>query len=229
MTPNAGEDSGASRQAKGELVLQSVEDGEADTFKATLPFDLKIDGRGTAALSVTGSIGPGPLETNNIKVGAFAINGEIASHKDTPLTGNGHMSVADLVIHSVNLSERVARALKLDQIGDMSPGTVVSTLDTDFQISQGIVSTPGLRIQQLDGLGDATAPTGSFKIESALTVNYAATIVLSPEATSRVKSMSSTVGMLVTIFETNNQLSVPVNITGDLRNPDVRVDVSRIF
>src|SRR5437773_4423683 len=33
VTPNAGEDSGASRQAKGELVLQSVEDGEADTFK----------------------------------------------------------------------------------------------------------------------------------------------------------------------------------------------------
>jgi hypothetical protein len=34
---------------------------------------------------------------------------------------------------------------------------------------------------------------------------------------------------LVTIFDTNNQLSVPIKITGDLRNPDVEVDVSRIF
>ena len=229
VTPNAAEDSGGSRQARGELVLQSLEDGEADAFKATLPFDLKIDGRATSALSVSGSIGPGPIETTNVRVGAIAIKGEIASHKDTPLTGNGHMSVTDLVIHTVNLSERVAHALKLDQIGDMSPGTAVASLDTDFQISQGTVNTPGLRIQQLDGLGDATVPTGSFKIESALTVNYAAIVVLSPEATSRVKSMSSTVGILVTIFETNNQLSVPINITGDLRNPDVRVDVSRIF
>src|SRR5688572_24598208 len=86
VTPNAGEDS---RQAKGEIVLQSLEDGEADTFKAVLPFDLKIDGRGPSALSVSGSIGPGPLETNNVKVGAIAINGEIASNKDTPLTGKG--------------------------------------------------------------------------------------------------------------------------------------------
>jgi hypothetical protein len=139
------------------------------------------------------------------------------------------MSLTDLVIHTVNLSERVARALKIDQIGDMSPGTAVASLDTDFQISQGTVNTPGLRIQQLDGLGDATVPTGSFKIDSALTVNYAATVVLTPEATSRVKSMSNTVGLLVTIFETNNQLSVPIKITGDLRNPDVQVDVSRIF
>ena len=229
LTPNTDEGSGAGSQAKGELVLQSMEDGEADAFKATLPFDLKIDGRDPSALLVSGSMGPGPIETNNIKIGAFAINGEIASNKDTPLTGKGHMSVTDLVIHSVNLSERVARALKIDQIGDMSPGTAVASLETDFQISQGTVNTPGLRIQQLDGLGDATVPTGSFKIDSALTVNYAATVVLAPEATSRVKSMSNTVGLLVTIFETNNQLSVPIKIMGDLRNPDVQVDVSRIF
>jgi hypothetical protein len=229
LTQNADEVSGASSQARGELVLQSEEDGEADTFKATLPFDLKIYGRGASALSVSGSIGPGPIETKNVRIGAIAVNGEISSNRDTPLTGKGHMSITDLVIPTVNLSERVAYALKLDQIGDMSPGTAVASLDTDFQISNGTVNTPGLRMQQVDGLGDATVETGSFKIESALTVNYAATIILSPEATSRVKSMSSAVGMLVTIFETNNQLSVPINITGDLRNPDVQVDVSRIF
>ena len=228
LTPQVGGDSPRSA-AKGELVLESEEDGEADRFKATLPFDLKIDGRDPSRLSVSGSIGPGPIETRNIGIGAFAINGEINSNRNAPLTGNGQMSANDLDIRTVNLSERVARALKLDQIGDMSPGTTVATLETDFQVSQGTVHTTGLRIQQLDGLGDATAPNGSFKIESALIVNYAATVVLSPEATSRIKSVSPALGLVVTIFETNNRVSVPINVSGDVRNPKVQVDVSRIF
>ena len=178
---------------------------------------------------MSGSIGPGPIETRNIGIGAFAINGEIDSNRNEPLTGNGQMSANDLDIHTVNLSERVARALKLDQIGDMSPGTTVATLETDFQVSQGTVHTTGLRIQQLDGLGDATAPNGSFKIESVLIVNYAATVVLSSEATSRVKSGSPTLGLVVTILESNNRVSVPINVSGDVRNPEVQVDVSRIF
>jgi len=123
----------------------------------------------------------------------------------------------------------VARALKVDQIGDMNPGTVVAVLETDFQISQGTVHTSGLRIQQLDGLGDATSPNGNFRIDSALILNYAATVVLTPEATSRVKSLSPALGLVVTILETNNRVSVPINVSGDVRNPEVQVDVSRIF
>src|SRR6185503_14553426 len=61
VTPNAGE---PSSQAIGELVLQSVKDGAAETFKAVLPFDLKIVGSGASVLSVSGSIGPGPIETD---------------------------------------------------------------------------------------------------------------------------------------------------------------------
>lgn len=229
LTRQPGGDSGSANQATGELVVQSEEDGEADRLIATLPFDLKIGSAGITRLSVSGSIGPGPVETKNLRVGTFALNGEIDSNSEAPLSGNGQMAITDLAILTVNLSERVARALKLDQIGDMSPGTSIANLDTDFNVSQGSVNTTGLKIQQLDGLGDATVPTGSFKIESALALNYAATIVLSPEATARVKTVSPTVGLLVTIFETNNRISVPVNITGDVRNPEVHVDVSRIF
>ena len=145
------------------------------------------------------------------------------------MTGKGQLSANDLDIHTANLSERVARALKADQIGDMSPGTAVAGLETDFQILQGTVHTTGLRIQQLDGLGDATAPSGNFKIESALIVNYAATVVLSPEATSRVRSLNPALGLVVTILETNSRVSVPINVSGDVRNPEVQVDVSRIF
>ncbi len=229
LAPYADEKARAGTQAKGDLSVQSEEDGEADRLTAAFPFDLKIFGSDVSTLAVSGSIGPGMLETQNVSIGALAINGEINSNKDAPLTGDGRLSATDLVIHTINLSERVSTALKLDQIGDMSPGTSVANLETDFNISRGTVNTTGLRINQLDGLGDASVPTGSFRIDSALTVNYAATVILSPEATSRVKSMSSTMGLFVTILETNNRVSVPINIVGDVRNPEVQVDVSRIF
>lgn len=229
LTPHAGGDSGSGKQARGNVVLRSEEDGEAERFVATLPFDIQIDYGNPSLLSLNGSIGPGPIETKNLRIGTFEIKGEINSNQDAPLTGKGQLRATDFEIHTANLSERVARALKVDQIGDMNPGTVVAGLESEFQISEGTVHTTGLRIQQLDGLGDASAPNGSFRIESALIVNYAATVVLTPEATSRVKSVSSVLGLVVTILETDSRVSVPINVTGDVRNPEIQVDVSRIF
>ena len=220
--------SGTASQATGNLDVQSDDDGEADLFKAALPFDLLI-ARGASVLSVDGSIGPGRIESKNVDVGSFTIGGSIRSESGAQLAGTGQMSVKDMFIRTINLSEQVSRALKIDQIGDMSPGTVIGSLETDFQISRGAINTPGLRIQQLDGLGDATAQNGSFKIEAALAVNYEATITMSADATGRVKAISPMVGMLVTILETDKRISVPINISGDLRKPEVQVDVSRIF
>jgi uncharacterized protein involved in outer membrane biogenesis len=228
LAPHTAGDSGSGTQAKGDLTAQSEEDGEAALLKTTLPFDLQIV-RGASALSIGGSIGPGPIETRNLDVGAFNITGNIHSERGVPLAGNGQMSANQMFIRTINLSEQVSRALKVDQIGDMSPGTVIASLETDFQISKGTINTPGLRIQQLDGLGDATTQNGSFKIESALTVNYSATLIMSADATSRVKSIGPMVGILVTILETNDRISVPINISGDVRKPEIQVDVSRIF
>lgn len=219
---------GNASQATGNLNVQSEDDGEADLFKATLPFDLQI-ARGASVLSVDGSIGPGRIESKNLDIGSFTIGGNVRSESGAQLTGNGQMSAREMFIRTINLSEQVSRALKIDQIGDMSPGTVIASLDTDFQISGGEINTPGLRIQQLDGLGDATAQNGSFKIEAALAVNYEGTIIMSADATGRVKAISPMVGMLVTILETDKRISVPINISGDLRKPEVQVDVSRIF
>jgi hypothetical protein len=123
----------------------------------------------------------------------------------------------------------VARALNLGQIGDMSQGTGIGSLETDFKVEKGVVNTSALRIQQLDGLGDATADSGWFKIESALMLNYVATVLLSPEATAQVKKVSPLLGAAISVLESNNRVPVPVNITGDVRNPQVQVDVSRIF
>ena len=228
LTPQNGSNGQHGTEAIGNLVVESIADGEADSLKATLPFKISYQ-TDNQSLVVSGSVGPGPFETQSIGIGEFAIDGEINSAQSAPLTGKGKLSATDLEIHTTNLSEKVAGALKIDQIGDMNPGTSVARLETDFQISQGTVQTTGLRIQQLDGLGDANAPTGSFKIDNSLVLNYTATIVLTPEATSRVKSISPMLGLAVTILETNNRASVPLNVTGDIRNPNIRVDVSRIF
>lgn len=227
LTPCA-DGAGTCSQAKGEVIAQSDDDGETDLFKTALPFDLKIE-RESPSLSISGSIGPGRIETGNLDVGALTITGNIHSENGGALTGKGQMSASQMFIRTVNLSERVARALKVDQIGDMSTGTGIASLETDFQISQDAIHTPGLRIHELDGLGDATTQDGSFKVDSALTVNYASTVIMSPEATLRLKQIGPMVGVLVTILETNNRISVPIRISGDVRKPDIQVDVSRIF
>jgi uncharacterized protein involved in outer membrane biogenesis len=229
LAPSSAEGSGGGTDVKGEFAARSEEDGETEPFKATLPFDLRIEGQGPSALTVSGSVGAGPFETRNLSVESFTIDGRIASTTGGPLTGNGRISATKMFLPTINLSQKVAEALRITQIGDMEPGSGVASLETAFQISRDTISTTGLRLQQVDGLGDATAQTGSFKIEAALTVNYAATITLSADATSRVKSASTILGMLTSIFETNSRLSVPVNINGDVRHPQIQVDVMRIF
>lgn len=220
--------SGSNRHATGELIVRSDETDGADVLKTSLPFDLEIGAE--LPLNVSGSLGPGPLETKNLSIADFVISGEVsAAAGSRQLAGKGQISANDMFIPTINISEQVAQALRLQQIGDMSPGSHLAHLETGFQLAKDVITTPGLRIEQLDGLGDAWAQSGSFKIESALTVDYAASITLNPDATSRVKSASSMLGILVTILETNNQLSVPISIVGDVRKPQIQVDVSRIF
>jgi len=219
---------GSNRHATGELSVRSDETDGAELLKASLPFDLEIGA--DLPLNVSGSLGPGPIETKNLSIADFVITGEVsAASGSRQLAGKGKISADDMFIPTINISEQVAHALKLEQIGDMTSGSHLAHLETDFQLSKDVITTPGLRIEQLDGLGDASAQSGSFKIESALTIDYAAAITLNSDATSRVKSASSMLGILVTILETNNQLSVPISIVGDVRKPQIQVDVSRIF
>ncbi|HYP25319.1 MAG TPA: AsmA family protein [Blastocatellia bacterium] len=145
------------------------------------------------------------------------------------INGSGHMTSNDLFIASVNLSEQVARSLKIDQIGDMNPGTALGSVESDFQIEQGVIRTSNLRIQQMDGLGDASARDGWFQTVAPPSLSYSATVLLSPEATAKVKSSSPLFGVAISILESNSRVAVPVNITGEVRSPQVHVDVYRIF
>ncbi|HJQ70684.1 MAG TPA: AsmA family protein [Blastocatellia bacterium] len=214
----------------GEVDARSEAADGVELLKALMPFDLKIDRAAAAGMSVKGTVGPGPLETKSFTAGRFELAGEInSSQTPSAMTGSGQISTSEMFIPGVNLSEQVAGALRINQIGDMNQGTVLGSLETDFRLGENVINTQNLRIQQLDGLGDAMADQGWFKIESALTLNYVATVVLSPNATSEVKKSSPIIGLVATILENNNRVSVPVNITGDARNPQVQVDVSRIF
>jgi AsmA protein len=221
-------DAGPGTQASGDIAIHSAsDDSGSEPFDAALPFQLLISD--STPLDVSGWVGPGPLETRNLTVGGFAMTGDLRAERGKPLTAKGQLSGTELFIRTMNLSERVSRAVNVSQIGDMSPGTRIAKLEAAFQIDQGTINTSILRVQQVDGLGDARAENGSFKVDSALTVNYAATVTLTPDATAQIKSAGPMLGLLATLLETNNQLSVPVRITGDLRQPEVQVDVSRIF
>ena len=226
LTPSA--ESSGSTNIKGELIAVSEPTESASLLHATLPFDLNLT-RSTPGFTAEGNVGPGAIETKNIKMRAFEIEGWLKSNPGEPLTAEGRLVAEDTLLPTINLSEQVAQALRTSQIGDMSAGTAIGRLETAFTSSQGVVTTTNLQITELDGLGDATAPSGHFKIDSALELNYAANLMLSPDATSRIKSANTLLGVLVTALEINNRLPVPVSVQGDVRQPQIQVDVSRIF
>jgi hypothetical protein len=161
----------------------------------------------------------------------FKLGGQLRAFQETvpTIVGSGHVVSDRLFIASVNLSEQVARALKLNQIGDMNQGTELGAMEANFHISEGIVTTSQVQIQQLDGLGDATSDQGWFKVGAAPTFNYDASVLLSNAATAQVKNTSPLIGAAVSLLEVNNRIEVPVSITGEVRNPQVAVDVRKFI
>jgi hypothetical protein len=161
----------------------------------------------------------------------FKLDGELRSFQETipTVNGSGRLSSSEMFIASVNLSEQVARALRLNEIGDMGAGTKLGSLQTEFQVLQGEVRTSNLSIEQLDGLGDAKSDQGWLKVDTAPSLDYSATVLLTPDATARVKKTSPLLGMAISILENNSRVAVPVNIRGQVSSPAVQVDVSKIF
>src|SRR5262249_31577017 len=80
LTPQTGNGQRGT-EAKGNLVVESIADGEANPLKTTLPFEISYQ-TDNQSLTINGSIGPGPFETQSISIGEFAINGEIDSAQD---------------------------------------------------------------------------------------------------------------------------------------------------
>jgi uncharacterized protein involved in outer membrane biogenesis len=219
---------GEPRHAAGELRADSEEGVGAEKLKTAMPFDLIITRGGDAGFSIKGTLGPGPLETKNLAAQSFSLDAQINTARESSISGSGRMSATEILIPSLNVSQQVANAARVAQIGDMAEGTKIGGLETDFNFDQGVVKTNNLRVQQLDGLGDATADQGWFKVEDALMLNYAARVELSSDATAQLKSSANPlISAAVAVLQTNNRIAVPLNITGDVRNPNIQVDVLR--
>lgn len=220
-------ESPTSRHATGTLRAASDESG-AELLKAEMPFDFLVNRNADPGLSIKGAFGPGPLQTKSFIAQSFKLDGEFNNERASGLSGNGGMSATGVFLPSVNLSQQVASAAKVSTIGDMSEGTKIASLETRFHLERDVVNTTNLIVQQLDGLGDASADAGWFKIEAALTLNYSASVQLSSEATAQLKSSANVlISAAVGALTTNNRVTVPLSITGDVRNPRVQVDLRR--
>ena len=217
----------ASRHATGTLRAASDESG-AELLKTELPFDFIVNRNASPGLSLKGAFGPGPLQTRSFIAQSFKLDGQFNNERATGLSGSGGLSATGVFLPSVNVSEQVASAARVPTIGDMSEGTKIGSLETQFHLEHDVINTTRLNVQQLDGLGDASAATGWFKIEAALTLNYSANVELSSDATTQLKSSANVlISAAVGAMATNNRVTVPLSITGDVRNPRVQVDLRR--
>jgi hypothetical protein len=220
-------ESPTSRHATGTLRAASDESG-AELLKAEMPFDFIVNRHADTGLSIKGAFGPGPLQTKSFIAQSFKLDGEFNNERASGLSGNGGLSATGVFLPSVNVSQQVASAARVTTIGDMSEGTKIASLETQFHLERDVVNTTKLNIQQLDGLGDASADAGWFKIEAALTLNYSANVQLSSEATTQLKSSANVlISAAVGALTTNNRVTVPLSITGDVRSPRVQVDLRR--
>ena len=216
------------RRATGRLRVDSSEGGGVEAMKTEMPFNLLFAAAESRGTTMSGSIGPGRLETRNFSADPFKVDGEFSSGAAANTTGKGHISATAIEIASLNVSERLAAAARVAQIGDMSAGTRIGQLETDFTFGGDVVNTANLQLNGLDGLGDASAPRGWFKMKPELTLNYAATLSLSREATGQLKaSANPMISAAVDMLANRGGLAVPLNITGDVRRPLIQVDVLR--
>jgi hypothetical protein len=143
--------------------------------------------------------------------------------------GDGRVWSDQLFMPGFNVSEQFARALKINEIGEMSAGTGMDGIEGRFRLEDGLLRSDGLSVEQFDGLGQARVERGWIRFGGEPVMNYTAVVTLSPEATERVKSASLLLGAITTWLEKGNRLTVPVSVTGDVRYPKVRVDVRRLF
>ena len=91
------------------------------------------------------------------------------------------------------------------------------------------MSVEDLSVENFDGLGKARIELGWIRFGDEPTMNYSATVTLSPEATEQGKSARLLFGPITRLLKREHRLTIPVSITGSVREPQVRVDVGRLF
>src|SRR5262249_36946115 len=230
---------------------------DADGRKATLDqieaalYDGTLKGRSEIDMSGprTRFLAEGDVQNLNIDqaiTGKLDIPGQITGHVNSrfklsgdvdnfpaalaALSGAGQVSSDDLFVSGLNLSAQVARALKVDRIGDMSPGTRIGHIETAFQVEQGTLTANNLHIERIAGLGDAASAQGRIKVseqngKSSVSMDFPATITMSAEAMGQVKSAMPLLGAAMSLLAGGSRVTIPITIQGDVRNPSVQVNL----
>ena len=109
------------RHATGTLRVASNESDGAETLKTEMPFDLTIAPSVGLGTTIKGSFGPGAFESKNFSAGQFKVDGEFLSERASNTSGKGHISATAIQIPTVNVSERVAGAARVNQLGEDRP------------------------------------------------------------------------------------------------------------
>jgi hypothetical protein len=196
-----------------------------DSFTATGALDhVDIDSSLTGKLRVPGEI-KGHINAE------FDLRGESGDLQRVFPTwkGAGSVSSNGLFMPRFNISEQIARALMINEIGEMSAGTSMTGVTGRFRLEEGLLSLDDLTVKNFDGLGQARIEHGWIRFSDEPVMDQTATITLSPETIEQISSASLLFGVIATLLQRENRIIVPVNVTGSLRNPNIRVDVDRFL
>lgn len=185
------------------------------------------------------------LNLDNALTGKLQIPGEIKGHISAEFNlqgdagqleqvfqswqGDGHILSGQLLLPGFNVSEQVAHALSINRIGQMDAGTEMTGITGKFRLENELLTAEGLAVEGFDGLGQARIERGWLNFGNPPKLNFTATAILSPEATEQVKASGLLLGAITTWFEKEKRLTIPVSVTGSVRNPSVQVDVRRMF
>jgi AsmA protein len=143
--------------------------------------------------------------------------------------GSGSVSSNHLFMPGFNVSEQFARAFNINEIGEISEGVSMAGVMGRFRLEEGLLSVEDLSVENFDGLGQARIKRGWIRFGGEPTMNFSANVTLSPETTEQVKSARLLFGPITRLLKRENRLTIPVTITGSVREPQVRVDVGRLL
>jgi hypothetical protein len=90
-----------------------------------------------------------------------------------------------------NVSEQFARALNINEIEEISEGMSMVGVMGRFRLEEGLLSVEDFSVENFDGLGKARIERGWIRFGDELTMNYSATVTLSPEAKEMITGVNT--------------------------------------
>lgn len=138
------------------------------------------------------------------------------------LKGGGRLALTKGKITSFNLNEQVVALGKLTGLNLGQEGTVIDDAVSDFQVSDGRVSTTALQVKSPDMVLHAN---GSFGLDK--TLDYQVIAELPPATSKKYDDSRQFLNLATATFFKNEQGNVvlPIRMTGVISNPRFALDL----